>query len=69
MSTVPLRRIEARFFTEAGPVDEAVFWREVERLASAGARAQITPGEVRWKLTPKGEAVARLLRQQDGAAR
>jgi hypothetical protein len=41
----------------------------VERLAGAGARAQITPGEVRWKLTPKGEAVARLLRQQDGAAR
>ena len=66
MSTVPRRRIEARFFTEAGPVDEATFWREVARVAGAGARAQITPGEVRWRLTPRGEEVARLIREQEG---
>ncbi len=65
MSKVPRRRIEARFFTEDGPVDEATFWREVERLAGAGARAQITAAEVRWRLTPKGEAVARLIREQE----
>ena len=65
MSTVPRRRIEARFFTEAGQVDEATFWREVERLAGAGARAQLTAEEVRWRLTPKGEAVARLIREQE----
>jgi hypothetical protein len=70
MSKVPQRRIEARFFTAAGPVDEATFWREVERLAGAGARAQSTAAEVRWRLTPKGEAMARLLRQrQQGEAR
>ena len=59
------RRVEARFFTRAGQVDEGTFWREVERLAGAGARAQLTAEEVRWRLTPKGEAVARLLREQE----
>jgi hypothetical protein len=68
MSKVAQRRIdrtEARFFTEAGQVDEATFWAEVERLAGAGARAQITAEEVRWRLTPRGEAVARLIREQE----
>ena len=59
------RTVEARFFTRAGQVDEGTFWREVERLAGAGARAQITAEEVRWRLTPSGEAVARLLREQE----
>jgi hypothetical protein len=61
-------RIEARFFTRAGQVDEGTFWREVERLAGARARAQPTAEEVRWKLTPKGEAMAQLLRER-GAGR
>jgi hypothetical protein len=61
------RRIEARFFTEAGQVDEGTFWEEVERLAGAGARAQIGEREVRWKLTPKGETMARLIREQSAA--
>jgi hypothetical protein len=66
MSTVAQpRRIEARFFAEGRPVDEATFWREVERLAAQGARAQITAGEVRWRLTPRGEAALRLIREQE----
>ena len=59
------RRVEARFFTRAGQVDEGTFWAEVERVARAGARAQITAEEVRWKLTSKGEAMCRLLREQE----
>ena len=65
MGKASRRVVEARFFTRAGQVDEATFWREVERLAGAGARAQITAEEVRWRLTPKGEAVCRLLREQE----
>jgi hypothetical protein len=59
------RAIEARYFAGGAQVDEATFWAEVERLAGAGARAQITAAEVRWRLTPKGEAVARLIREQE----
>ena len=60
------RRVtEARYFAGGVQVDEATFWAEVERLAGAGARAQITAEEVRWRLTPKGEAVARLIREQE----
>ena len=67
MSKVPQRRVvEARFFVEGVQVDEAAFWVGVERLAGAGARAQITAEEVRWRLTPKGEAMARLIRRQEG---
>jgi hypothetical protein len=65
MAKVARRRVEARFFTRAGQVDEATFWREVERLADVGARAQITEAEVRWRLTPRGEEVARLIREEE----
>ena len=65
MAKVARRTVEARFFTRAGQVDEGTFWREVERVAGAGARAQLTAEEVRWRLTPKGEAVARLIREQE----
>jgi hypothetical protein len=65
MATVARRKVEARFFTRAGQVDEGAFWAEVERVARAGARAQITAEEVRWRLTPKGEALCRLLREQE----
>ena len=65
------RTIEAQFFTQGGQVDEATFWREVERLAGAGALAQVTAETAedapRWKLTPKGQEAARLIRQQEVA--
>ena len=59
------RIIEARFFTEAGQVDEATFWTEVERLAAEGYRAQIGVEEVRWTLAPKGAPAARLIRERE----
>ena len=65
MDKVAGRTIEARFFTQGRQVDEATFWADVERLAGAGARAQVTAAEVRWRLTPKGEALARLIRAQE----
>jgi hypothetical protein len=57
-------QLAGRFFVEGRRVDEGTFWGEVERLARAGARARVTPEEVRWRLTPRGEAVARLIRRQ-----
>jgi hypothetical protein len=71
VSKVPQRRIdriEARFFTEAGQVDEGTFWQRVEEIARQGYRARITPEEVRWTLTLKGREAARLIREQ-GAGR
>jgi hypothetical protein len=81
MDKVAGRPIEARFFTQGGQVDEATFWAEVQRLAGAGARAQVTAEaearqsstsgrlaqEVRWRTTPKGEALCRRLREQEAA--
>jgi hypothetical protein len=61
--------IPARFFTQAGEVDEGTFWREVERLCRLGARGRITDAEVTWRFPAKGgPVVARLEREREGWA-
>jgi len=59
------RIVEARFFAAGREVDEATFWAEVERLAAEGYRARIGAEEVRWTLTPRGDAAARLIRERE----
>jgi hypothetical protein len=59
------RIVEARFFAAGREVAEGDFWQEVERVARQGARAQITAAEVRWRLTPEGEPLCRLLRERE----
>jgi hypothetical protein len=62
------RRTEVRFFTEAGRVDEEMFWEEVGRVAREGASARLRVGRdgypaartTRWRL--RGRVVARLVR-------
>jgi hypothetical protein len=71
--SVPPRgpRGAARFFTaEAGQVPERAFWGAIERLAGAGARAQITATTVRWRLPARwGQVVAWLEREREEAGR